>query len=67
MNEETTELERLKRAVLLKRIKARTRQEQPSAWQQGILPADRSQALPLSWSQQRLWFLDRLDAAAGAA
>ncbi|MDR6674757.1 AMP-binding protein, partial [Xanthomonas sp. 1678] len=32
-----------------------------------ILPADRSQALPLSWSQQRLWFLDRLDAAAGAA
>ncbi|MDR6675809.1 non-ribosomal peptide synthetase, partial [Xanthomonas sp. 1678] len=32
-----------------------------------IAIADRSQALPLSWSQQRLWFLDRLDAAAGAA
>ncbi|KQZ29430.1 non-ribosomal peptide synthetase [Duganella sp. Root1480D1] len=29
--------------------------------------ADRAGKLPLSWSQQRLWFLDRLDRAAGAA
>ncbi|RTQ90553.1 MULTISPECIES: non-ribosomal peptide synthetase [Stenotrophomonas] len=32
-----------------------------------LLQVPRDQALPLSWSQQRLWFLDRLDPAAGAA
>ncbi len=38
-----------------------------SATVEVILPADRSQASPLSWSQQRLWFLDRMDPSAGAA
>jgi amino acid adenylation domain-containing protein len=32
-----------------------------------IRVADRDKPLPLSWAQQRLWFLDRLDHSAGAA
>ena len=32
-----------------------------------IVRADRRQPLPLSWAQQRLWFLDQLDATASAA
>ena len=32
-----------------------------------IAPAPRERSLPLSWMQQRLWFLDQFDPAAGAA
>ncbi|MBD2812049.1 amino acid adenylation domain-containing protein [Xenorhabdus sp. Vera] len=35
--------------------------------QQTISPANRQQVIPLSWAQQRLWFLAQLDAAAQTA
>ncbi|WP_454258922.1 condensation domain-containing protein, partial [Pseudoxanthomonas mexicana] len=35
--------------------------------QPALVAADRDAALPLSWAQQRLWFLDQLDHAAGGA
>ncbi|MEQ1975256.1 amino acid adenylation domain-containing protein [Xenorhabdus sp. SGI240] len=42
-------------------------QPAPHATQPVILPADRQQVLPLSWAQQRLWFLAQLDPAAQTA
>jgi amino acid adenylation domain-containing protein len=38
-----------------------------AAAQTPIPGADRSATLPLSWAQQRLWFLDQLDHSAGVA
>jgi amino acid adenylation domain-containing protein len=48
------------------RLSAALAQAQSAAWTP-ILPADRSTPLALSLAQQRLWFLDRLDPAAGLA
>ena len=56
------------REAILNRLRQRTL-SQRGAGRPGDAPgvADRTQALPLSWAQQRLWFLDQLDKAAGAA
>src|SRR3954453_5009543 len=56
--------EQLKRAVLLQRLKERAMGARSSS---RIARVDRTQSLPLSWPQQRLWFLDQFDHAAGVA
>ena len=60
------DLEALKQAILRNRMKKRM-EERGDGAAQSIPRADRGERLPLSWAQQRLWFLDRLDPAASAA
>ncbi|MFC4159172.1 amino acid adenylation domain-containing protein [Chitinimonas lacunae] len=51
-------LEQLKRAVMLQKL--RQRQESGGAVAgQTLAPVRRDQPLPLSWAQQRLWFLEQ--------
>ncbi|HET9396050.1 MAG TPA: condensation domain-containing protein, partial [Nitrospiraceae bacterium] len=57
----------LQQAILRNRLKQRVVKHKSDDQRSTIARADRSQPLPLSWSQQRLWFLDQLDVAAGAA
>ncbi len=64
MDKPGTTREELLRAALQKKIR---QQVETTQAQERIKPADRSQPLPLSLAQQRLWFLDRLDPAASAA
>ncbi|MBD2786470.1 AMP-binding protein, partial [Xenorhabdus sp. DI] len=56
----------LKRAALKKKIKAQL-QAQKYQKRPPIKPAARDRPLPLSFAQQRLWFLNQLDPAAGLA
>jgi amino acid adenylation domain-containing protein len=60
-------LEELRRAVKLKRLQERGATTLVASVRSKIGIADRSAPLPLSWGQQRFWFLAQLDAAAGAA
>ncbi|WP_369981519.1 amino acid adenylation domain-containing protein [Xanthomonas bundabergensis] len=60
-------LQQLRRAVALQQLRQRGDAPQSPASAAPIQPVDRRADLPLSWAQQRLWFLDQLDHAAGAA
>jgi hypothetical protein len=60
-------IEQLKRAVLLKRLKERNAERRTGNTAPAIAKAERGASVPLSLSQQRLWFLDQLDPAASAA
>ncbi|MFS2008243.1 condensation domain-containing protein, partial [Duganella sp. CT11-25] len=67
MNSPLTKTEQLKQEVLISRaaklLALRTRGDREGA----IAAVARDAALPLSWGQQRLWLLEQIDMAAGAA
>src|SRR5690349_1218601 len=79
MDKNALDMERLKRAVLLKKLQQRqdgsnsgrqialSRPATQPAMQQIARAMDRSGPLPLSTMQQRLWTLAQLDPEAGAA
>jgi amino acid adenylation domain-containing protein len=67
MSNHPSDVEQLKQAVLQQRLRKRMASYREGQRDAGIPAADRSQPLPLSLAQQRLWFLDRLDRAASVA
>ncbi|MDL5368171.1 amino acid adenylation domain-containing protein [Xanthomonas sp. NCPPB 2654] len=60
-------LQQLRRAVALQRLQQRGGVQLEAVAVPPIRIVDRNESLPLSWAQQRLWFLDQFDHAAGAA
>ncbi len=67
MSVETPNLAELKQAILRSRLKRRIDHHVAEGGEATLPITDRSAPLPLSWAQQRLWFLSQLDPAAGAA
>ncbi|MHB1059925.1 MAG: amino acid adenylation domain-containing protein, partial [Rhodanobacter sp.] len=67
MNDQHDARQELKKAVLLARARRLASRKADETQAPGIPAADRSLPLPMSWGQQRLWFLDQLDHAASVA
>jgi amino acid adenylation domain-containing protein len=67
MSNDPTEAALLKQAVLQQRLRKRMASYREGQRDAGIPVADRTQPLPLSLAQQRLWFLHQLDRAASVA
>ncbi|REF28154.1 condensation domain-containing protein [Xenorhabdus cabanillasii] len=67
MNNNEQRLNQLKQAVLQKKLKGRIPDKQIEEKYQLVSRTDPKQELPLSWAQQRLWFLAQLDPAAQTA
>jgi amino acid adenylation domain-containing protein len=67
MSNQTSNVEQLKQAVLQQRMRKRMASYREGQQDARIPVADRTQPLPLSLAQQRLWFLDQFDRAASVA
>jgi amino acid adenylation domain-containing protein/FkbM family methyltransferase len=65
MKDNNESLDALKEKILMQRLEKRMRETAPI--RDAIPQVDRTSTLPMSFQQQRLWFIDKLDPAAGTA